>query len=570
MSAESLDVNLTECERHRKRYYALLKKQAPFMNDWKEIAKYVSPRREFMDLDYEQGETVGKYIYDISPIIYSNELVSGFQGNIVTNAMLWFEFRFTNPKLSEIPEAKQWLEDWVRHLYGGFERSKFYESIHPYIKDGIDFATTTMTMEDDVAKRMINYLSRHPAETVIAENKYGDVDTSYRKYKLSATAAYKEWGEKLSLKIQNAAKNSSMMYDEFEFIFGVYPNDNYDPTKDGTQFKKYESIVFEAVSSGPDEAPLEKSGFSYFPDVVWRYDKNSTEWYGRGLFHDGLRLIKSLNRKAKDLGMASHYSVQPSWYAPLSHRGRLKTTPGTFNYYEKYAEEKIESIRKDINYPVGLDRVQDERQQLRELLMVDYFLTMHEVAKDVKTATHALEIKGEQAILLATAVGRFESEGLDPLINNTFMIEYEAGRGPEVPECLYDYGGDIIQIDYIGPLSMTQRRLFKSRGIMHSLDALYGVMGIYPPAVDKVDFDFVAEEILEGYGMPQKGIRSDEDVEKIRAARAQQMQQERQIMLTKELADSIPKISKKVEPGSVLEKAQETAAGQGATAGGRG
>ena len=570
MSAESLDVNLTECERHRKRYYALLKKQAPFMNDWKEIAKYVSPRREFMDLDYEQGETVGKYIYDISPIIYSNELVSGFQGNIVTNAMLWFEFRFTNPKLSEIPEAKQWLEDWVRHLYGGFERSKFYESIHPYIKDGIDFATTTMTMEDDVAKRMINYLSRHPAETVIAENKYGDVDTSYRKYKLSATAAYKEWGEKLSLKIQNAAKNSSMMYDEFEFIFGVYPNDNYDPTKDGTQFKKYESIVFEAVSSGPDEAPLEKSGFSYFPDVVWRYDKNSTEWYGRGLFHDGLRLIKSLNRKAKDLGMASHYSVMPSWYAPLSHKGRLKTTPNTFNYYEKYSEEKIESIRKDINYPVGLDRVQDERQQLRELLMVDYFLSLQEVAQNIKTATHALEIKGEQAILLATAVGRFESEGLDPLINNTFMIEYEAGRGPEVPEVLYDYGGDNIQIDYIGPLSLNQRRLFKSRGIMHSLDALYRVMGIYPPAADKVDFDFVAEEILEGYGMPQKGIRSDEAVEKIRAARAQLEQQERQIMLTKELADSVPKLSKKVEPGSVLEKAQEAAAGQGAAAGGRG
>jgi len=95
-------------------------------------------------------------------------------------------------------------------------------------------------------------------------------------------------------------------------------------------------------------------------------------------------------------------------------------------------------------------------------------------------------------------------------------------------------------------------------------------MGIYPPAVDKVDFDFVAEEILEGYGMPQKGIRSDEDVAKIRAAKAQQMQQERQIMLTKELADAIPKLSKKVEPGSVLEKAQETAAGQGAAAGGKG
>ncbi|MBN2323816.1 MAG: head-tail connector protein [Spirochaetes bacterium] len=561
MSDVATDLNLTECERHRLRYNALVKKRDPFLSDWKEIAKYVDPRRELMDVDFEQGETVGKYIYDISPIIYSNELVNGFQGNIVTPSILWFDLKFTNPELRDIPEAQQWLEDWVRYLYRVFENTKFYNAIHEYIKDCIHFATSTITVEDDIGKQCINYRTRHPMETVIAENRQGDVDTAYRKYKLSATAAFKAWGEKLSDKIRNAARNSSTMYDEFEFIFGAFPNSNHDSTKDGVQFKKFKLITFEAESKGPDEEPLEVSGDSDLPDIVWRFDKNSNEWYGRGLFHDGLRLIKSLNAKGKDLGKASHLAVSPAWYAPESHRGRLRVTPDTFNYYTKYAEEKIESIHKDIKYPVGLDRVQDERHQLRELLMVDYFLTLHEVAKDVKTATHAVELKGEQSIMLGTSVGRFESEGLDPLLNRTFRIEYEAGRGPEVPEVLHDYGGDTIQIDYIGPLSQQQRRLFKSRGIMHSLNALYGVMGMYPPAADKVDFDFVTEEILEGYGMPQKGIRGDEEVYKIRAAKAQRAEEERKIMLTKELADAFPKLAKKVESGSVIEQAQQAASG---------
>ncbi|MFW9973638.1 MAG: hypothetical protein ACFFDF_25890, partial [Candidatus Odinarchaeota archaeon] len=43
---------------------------------------------------------------------------------------------------------------------------------------------------------------------------------------------------------------------------------------------------------------------------------------------------------------------------------------------------------------------------------------------------------------------RFESESLDPTINRSFRIEFENGRLPPVPEILWKYRGQGIEIEY--------------------------------------------------------------------------------------------------------------------------
>ena len=57
-----------------------------------------------------------------------------------------------------------------------------------------------------------------------------------------------------------------------------------------------------------------------------------------------------------------------------------------------------------------------------------------------RTATEVMKMEGEKAALLGAVVGNTESEVLDPSINRTFRIEYEAGRLPPIPEELVAYG----------------------------------------------------------------------------------------------------------------------------------
>ena len=73
--------------------------------------------------------------------------------------------------------------------------------------------------------------------------------------------------------------------------------------------------------------------------------------------------------------------------------------------------------------------------------------------------------------------------------------------------------------------------------------------------LDKIDLDEAAEVLMESHGMPEKVMRKDEDVEEIREGRAEQMQAEQMLEQAGKVADAIPKVSKKVEEGSVLDAA---------------
>ena len=552
---------LSIVQKIRNRYSQLETIRQPFYSDWKQIAKYIYPRREFLDIEKKQGLTQGTNIYDSSPAIAVRDEVNGIQGHLVSPALKWFDLEFMDPEIKELKFAKEWLDDVREHLYDVFERSNFYSAINQFLWDFCTFATASMYCEENIQRGLPWYSARQPGEIVIAENQFGEVDTVLRLYKLAARVAAKVFPKtRLPNQIVSSAQKSGGMDQSFKFIHAVLPVSDEFYKAGGYKGFDYVSIHIPYDAGSEDDLPLHVGGYHTFPYAVSRFYKNSSEWYGRGPSHDAMPDVRTLQQIAKDMLDASHGAIAPPMKASAELAGRLRLNPRGITYIDRQ-DQILEQVYRQINYPFGIERLQDLRAQIRKHFMTDFFVLLTELEYKKRTATEVMKMEGEKAAILGPVVGNIEGEILDPLINRPFMIEYEAERIPPIPPELADYGGTNIRISYIGPLAQMQQRAFKAQGVIHTLSALGMLFEIYPHLRYRIDEKEAADQVMETYDMPHSAIRSDDEYEKLVQAEMQSAAQEKQLIMAKELASIAPSLSKKVEGGSPLEAMQEALGG---------
>lgn len=98
---------------------------------------------------------------------------------------------------------------------------------------------------------------------------------------------------------------------------------------------------------------------------------------------------------------------------------------------------------------------------------------------------------------------------------------FRAGQLPEVPE-----GIEISELDieYTGPLPRAQK-LEVSESIGRWMAEIAQLAEIYPSALDIVDVDEAVRHRALLMGVPAKAMRSEEDIEEMREARAEQEQE---------------------------------------------
>jgi hypothetical protein len=161
--------------------------------------------------------------------------------------MEWNRFFIARKEINAIPEVKKYLQEANEQLFYAFNRSNFYAVAPEYFFDGCSIGTATMYTEEDIgAERIINRVI-DPNEVYISPNRYGEIDVLFRKYKMTARSAFDEFGNKLSDKIQQSAKNAPET--EFEFLHGVYPNTDRQLGKIDSNNKAFSSVYLEATGT---------------------------------------------------------------------------------------------------------------------------------------------------------------------------------------------------------------------------------------------------------------------------------------------------------------------------------
>mgnify|MGYP003651131531 CR=1 FL=1 len=135
--------------------------------------------------------------------------------------------------------------------------------------------------------------------------------------------------------------------------------------------------------------------------------------------------------------------------------------------------------------------------------------------------------------LLGPTLGRFQSEFLNPLIERVFGIMNRAEAFLPTPEVLE---GQLIDIDYVGPLARSQR--MEEAVAVERLYQLAMQIGQADPGImDIINHDEAIRARAELLGVPKSILRGREEVDEIREQRAMQQQQQQEMMMQQQQAE---------------------------------
>ena len=510
-----------------KRYGTLQTQRQNWESHWQEIADYIVPRKADITKKRTSGDKRTELIYD-GTAIHAAELMSASLHGMLTNAATpWFSLRYENDELNGDDEAKEWLEGATDVMYQHLARSNFQEQIHELYSDLVTFGTAVIFIEND-NDNGFRFSTRHIAECYVSENEQGRVDTVFRKYKTTARAAVRQFGEQ-EVTQRIAKLNEQDPYAEIELLHIVAPRDVRNPRKRNSANKPFASVHLDP----DDKMIIGESGFDSFPYCVPRFLKASFEMgYGRSPAMTALADTRMINKMSEVVIRAAQLQIHPPLMVPDDgFMMPVRTTPGGLNFYRSGTRDRIEQLNIGANNPVGELQLEQRRQAIRAAFYVDQLILGQ---GPQMTATEVIQRTEEKMRLLGPVLGRLQAELLQPLIGRCFEILSAQKAFAPAPAALRDGN---IDIEYVSPLAKAQRS-GDIQGILQMIEFLMPLMNLDQSVGDYLDTDGLAKHIIKVTGTPATVVRGDGEVANIREERSISMQAEAELMATQQMAEA--------------------------------
>jgi hypothetical protein len=530
-----------------------------------DVARFINPRREIIRDSQRfdnKGDRRGKGSYAGGPSSALGIWVDGMQGHMVSKSLRWFMSQLGDPRLSRDDQIQAYLQEYDEAMYGEFNRSNFYSILGEWFRDAGSVGTAPLYTEEDISRGNAVMTPIHLREIFISENKYGEVDTTHRKFFLTARQAVDKFGtERLHPAIvENAEKNPEKRH---EFLHAVFPNKERMYGSLLSENKPIASVYLqkEGRLDIPDGTVVKRKGYDVDPYAVWRHRKNSDEIYGYSPAHDAMVSIKKAHQFDKTMLKAAQLAVEPALNVPEQMRGSNELNrPNGRNYFER-GGDTASAIHNGQNYPVGVDREERIQKIIEEKYRVEFFLILSRAEREM-TAFEIAERQSEKAVLLGPQVDRLEEEGLSKVFDIVSDIADKAGRLPEPPQILIDAVEQnkaegkppiLITPAFTGPLAIAQKMAFSLRPIRNYLNEIAQAAVVVPSLVDHIHPDRLNEAIVDAVNPPMRILRTKDELKEKREADAAALAAQEQQQMLGAAAEAYPKLSGKPDEGSPAE-----------------
>lgn len=498
----------------------LIQERQTFERVWQEIEDRIAPTDvQFSNRTPGQpkGQQRTEKVFDATPGLALDRFKAAIHSLVTPRNQQWHRLKPVDEDLAEDMEVVRYLEEVTRRLFSARYSANFdTESQGCYYNSG-KFGSMGLFV-GEIPGRSLFYRNVPMKQLFFAENEYGVVDLVHRDWFWTARQAYQKWGDKLPRVIREAAEKRPNQ--EFRFLHVVKPREDADVSRFDHRGMPYVSYY---VSLDTREV-IEEGGFRTFPYAVGRYDLVSGEVYGRSPCMTILPDVKMLNEMNKTVIQGAQLAVLPPL---LAHRDgildAIRVTPAAINYggVDSNGKQLIQPMQVGGDVGLGLEMMDQKRMIINDALLQTLFQIL--VDKPNITATEAMLRAQEKGQLIGPTGSRIESEFLSNMLYRELDILAAAGQLPEMPPQLAERGG-LFDIEYDSPLSRA-REAEGGVAILRTFEQLAPLAQVIgPSAFKRFNPDAISKELARLNGMPAKVLYTDEEMEAIDAAQAQQMQ----------------------------------------------
>lgn len=520
---------LTEKQRYLNQAQRLLTERSSWEPGWRDIARYIRPRRSRWFLQNRNvGTNQESYIINNTATLALRTLEAGMFTGMTNPAQPWFRLSTPVPSQAEKGDVRSWLHMLEERLRQGIARSNIYKCIPLVDSDIGGFGTSAMLLDDDPEKIFAGYVFPIGSYS-LATNEKGEVDTIYREFGMTVKQLVRKFGlKRCSVKVRDLYERGD--YQEWiEVIHLIEPNEDFEPGKIGRIGMRFHSCWMEKANTGdasgdPELQFLQRGGYMEFPVMAPRWSVNGEDVYGTGPGHEAIGDAKGLQLKERRLAQLLDKVVTPPMVGPSSMMaGNVNHQPGGMTYVDALGQGQKFVPAYQID-PTAIDRldgsIRRDEYRIKDAFHARLFLALSEADSPERTAREVSEIHSEKMLQLGPVFGRVTVELLEKLINRAIAMLIRNGDVPPPPD---ELEGSPPRVNFESIVTEAQkaqtvakvRRLVTDVGAMSGLDR---------SVLDKVNLDECADELADAYGVKPELMRTDEQVAELRAARAKQQQ----------------------------------------------
>ena len=470
--------------------------------------------------------------------------MSSLKSILVPSTEMWHRIKPSNPNLEEDREVYAYLQKVTDILFKVryAPRSKFSSEVDVMLSQIGIYGIGVMYLEDGLDGSII-YRCIPINEIYIDENRYGVVDTVYRKYKLTARQAYDLFGENLSKNIKDCLDTKPNQ--EFEFIHAVEPRKDRNP-----RAKDFTGMPIASYHIEKDSKKIVKeSGYRTMPYMIPHYLRIAGSPYGDSPAMQAFADMLTANEMAKTIIRTAQLQANPPILTNSSVMDSNKLgRAGAIvrGGLDSQGRQTALPMQYGNNLAVTLEMQQATRLAIEKVFLLPLFQSLTQEKE--MTATEVEKRELEKSMLLAPMCERISSEWLAPMIERELDIISRYGYLDDVPDILMQEGS--LAIEFESPYIRMQETT-RIMGLYKTSEAAMTLSQFDPSVLNRFNSHAAIEEIAKYYDVKSKVIRSQEEFEELQMEQATQQQAMQALEASEVLSKSMKNLGMKVNPNAV-------------------
>ncbi len=537
-----------------------------FAVDHQSISAYFWPNQS--DINVQKTENIASWtqnIYDTTGVQAAQTLAAGMYNWWTPPNQPWAEYEPPADLMNEEGEpdddAIQFLGRCSDKAMKELGRSNFYP-VKGMGDMGLSvFATDCIICDEGEGHELFNFTHCKISTYSIEEDYKGVVDTLRREIKMTYRQLKQKFNkkdDKLSDKLEDMCRGPEGGKKEFCVLHCIFPREDSDRLPQGKTGK--DKPIASVYILKELQETIRISGYDENPILCRRFSKWGTgAVWGYGPAYLAMPDARQANYIKQYIDARAEIEAYPRVLVPDTLDGDVDLRAGgvtTWNSTDANGKPQEWAVG-NASVEASWESLKYTQQQMRDAFFVDAFKLLNSAPLLDKEMT-AYEISQRQAEQLqgvTPAFTRSIPEFINPLMTRIFGIMYRAGKLGAIPESMKVSVGAGQSALAMPEVAVTSRfndalRALKNRGTEETMKFAAPLAELKPDIWDIFDMDDVVREYARNAGMPPDTIRKEKgpnSVEGIRGARAQAMQQERQIQQAEQLSGAAANLGKAPE-----------------------